>query len=91
MGHGSEVTKSTTWVRVWWRGGGEWARHHTATMKENDYVDWEFAVQEWWEKVFGNWYGIFFFLNLMVSLTVQLNGLAHQNFAQSKYYTNGID
>ena len=32
-----------------------------------------------------------FFLNLRVSLTVQLNGLAHQNFAQSKYYTNGID
>ena len=32
-----------------------------------------------------------YILNLMVSLTVQLNGLAHQNFAQSKYYTNGID
>ena len=31
----------------------------------------------------------FFFKNLMVSLTVQLNGLAHQKFSQSKYYTNG--
>ena len=36
-----------------------------------------------------DFFDFFFFLNLMVSLTVQLNGLAHQKFSQSKYYTNG--